>query len=677
MTKKKPSSEAMATAFLTVLSLVGGLAVACTAGVGTRTVSRAAAQPPPPPPVAASPSPSPTAEPTVPPDRPRLRFPADAVVDVKAAYGARGDGSTDDTAALQKAITENPDRTVYLPAGTYLVSRALEARTRGGAWQSGLRLVGEDRDSTVVKLKDKASGFTNRWNPRPLLRTGNAPVTAAGPGRPETNAAFGNMIDNVTVDTGDNAGAVGVDFAGSDVASLRRLTVKGDGTDGITLTRAFPGPALLSRVEVRGFDHGIRVGQGQYGLTLEHITLTDQNISGLENGGNVLAIHDLSSNNTVPAVRSMDRQGFVTLIDATLGGGSADFSAIQSNGELLARRVRSTGYRSALTQGGKIVPGAEAQQYVSRPAYVLAPEAPSQAVDLGIRDTPEYFPADPATWASAVAFGARPDDDTDDTDAIQKAVDAGKPVVYLPAGRYVVSRTIRVHGAVRLFAGLGSTVAPGGTAFGDAAHPTALLQVDDVTGPDVTISGLTVGKGEKSPGLIGVVQHTARPLVLRDVACCGSAYTASFHAQPGAGPLYVENVSASRWQFDQPQQVWARQLNHEDTDARDRTVRIRNAAATLWVLGLESEQNGPVLRAEGSGRTEVLGGAVYESGSGNDVAFEATGDASVALSFATTGPASSVYRVLVRQHRGAAGRDLARTQAVWRGDGRTVPLYTG
>jgi hypothetical protein len=56
-------------------------------------------------------------------------FPDDAgVIDVtRPPYNARGDGRTDDTAAIQKALTDNAleNRIIYLPNGTYRISNTL------------------------------------------------------------------------------------------------------------------------------------------------------------------------------------------------------------------------------------------------------------------------------------------------------------------------------------------------------------------------------------------------------------------------------------------------------------------------------------------------------------------------------------------------------------------------
>lgn len=64
------------------------------------------------------------------------------VNDVKA-FGAKGDGKADDTAAIQAAIDGLPEAggTVSLPPGTYMVNRLL---LKGGA-----SLVGAGRTSTM------------------------------------------------------------------------------------------------------------------------------------------------------------------------------------------------------------------------------------------------------------------------------------------------------------------------------------------------------------------------------------------------------------------------------------------------------------------------------------------------------------------------------------------------
>lgn len=118
-----------------------------------------------------------------------------------------------------------------------------------------------------------------------------------------------------------------------------------------------------------------------------------------------------------------------------------------------------------------------------------APGPRQQAVLLWMRKNQpataggKRFPADAVLAITAPPCNARPGDGEDDTAAIQRAMDAGKPTVYFPIGRtYFVSDTIIVRGAVRQILGLGAEISLGaaGQPFlrsGESA--TALPHRDD------------------------------------------------------------------------------------------------------------------------------------------------------------------------------------------------------
>jgi sugar lactone lactonase YvrE len=90
------------------------------------------------------------------------------------ALGARGDGKTDDTVALQQAVDQN--QTIYLPMGRYLVTDTLRLRPDSV-------LIGLHPSATQLVLPDGTPAFQGAGGPKALLeapRGGSTIVIGVG-----------------------------------------------------------------------------------------------------------------------------------------------------------------------------------------------------------------------------------------------------------------------------------------------------------------------------------------------------------------------------------------------------------------------------------------------------------------------------------------------------------------
>jgi hypothetical protein len=609
-------------------------------------------------------------------------FPLDSgMVNIKTQYGAKGDGITDDTEAIQLAISatvHHPQagpRIIFFPAGTYLVSRPLVEKDLKSQWNSLLTLQGENRATTMIRLKDN----------NPLYQSASALTDvlelASQHGKPNGggNAAFDNNIFDMTIDVGrGNPGAVALDFLGNNYCALRNVTLQSSdpshaGAIGLSLLRYASGPCLMKNLVINGFDYGIKVANNEYSLTFEDLTLLNQNRHGIYNANNVLSIRHLFSTNSVPAIYNANAAGLVTLIGAILQGGSPQSSAIQNQGTLYAREVTSSGYASALQGQGSTI-----AEYDSGPV-VTQFGGKAASLNLPVEETPFFEDSNVNNWKSVIAYGADPTGMADSSVAIQAAIDSGATTVYFPTGVYLVARTIVVGGKVRTLEGFDSSLNPAGEVFSHTDSPAPLLRIEAGTA-DVTLDHFRMGafSPHPSPGVIFVQQGSERPLVLRDSVIGGAPTTIAYqNTSRGTGTLFVENVAAAPWQIGFPQNVFARQINPES----NRTIKITNKGGKLWILGLKTEGIGTNIETEQGGSTEVLGGLIYPvwKTSADSVSFVVK-DSRASFIYAVSNyrpvASSGNFALQVEETQGGVEKSLPSTPLPARGLGTIVALYS-
>ncbi len=632
------------------------------------------------------------------------------VLDVtKPPFNAKGDGKTDDTKALCDAMrfvrenyshlkpghgysngawTRMYDRTwiIYLPDGEYLVSDTISQGWPARAydvvkgWRDlgrhkfdkpedeapelklqgeenfGIIVVGQSRDKTTIRLKDNSPGF-EKGSDKAVLQYYLLKVGSS--------VNCGNYAQNLTIQTGSgNPGAVGMKWNSSNWGGIYNVAIRsgdGSGRAGLMVDRR-NAHGYQHDIVVDGFDVGVELTSGGATVVvLEYATLTNQRVTAIRIGrtsifcGRKLLIRD------APQAVKVGPQSHVCLFDSEAVSDKTGGAAIEVEdsgriitkdvtevGHLLARDIRLSGYSPAVTKNKQtVVSGNFIEEYASDTPVSVYADGPGKTLRLPVKEWPVILPdSDLSKWANVSDFGAVGDGLTDDTAAVQRAMNSGKPVVYFPKSNYAIFGTVNIPATVKIVDFMWASV-----------YRTDPNQKPNLTEKE-SLALEIVGEPPEAvvPGLFRVAEASGEPLALRQCVNAGGVFLDheadrtvvledlitwfghNYYLASGPDMLFKgpAAIHTSRWRLyrnTKPEgkrkevfanmvqmfalggaegslavknvNAWVRQVDNEYN-----TVELAFANSDAWILGFKSE--GPktttYFQASDHARLELFGG---------------------------------------------------------------------
>jgi sugar lactone lactonase YvrE len=502
-------------------------------------------------------------------------------------FGVRADGVGDDTAAIQAAIDKAEGG---VREGIVLISSGRYRLTHTVYLWPGVRLIGYGETRPVFVLADNTPGFQSGVgvmfmftgaSPAAIIRFGKrVPFPPPGSVPPNNNIAdadedtFYSAMSNIDFEIGaGNPAAIAIRFHVAQHAYLSHMDFH-------------TGSGLAALTEVGNEAEDLHFYGGRYGILTDktspawQFTLIDSVFDGQRDAAvrehevGLTLIRDAFRN--VPVAIDIDPH-----YSDEMWAKDCRFEQVSKAAVIISNEkspLTEIGFENAVLndvptfalfrESGKTVPGKGAIYQVADFNYGLIVPGEGMTGTIGQRydavalsslpaQLPPAIPPLPPTadWVNVHKLGVVGDGTTDDTAAIQKAIDTNR-VLYFPSGHYRVSDTltlkldtvlIGLHPTLTQFDLEDST--PG---FQGVGAPRAVISAppsdSNVAGANM-ISGFGVYTGGINPRAVGVLWQAGAGSLIDDIRFLGGHGTGF---NPYNNSHTADSVLSKRWDGQYP-----------------------------------------------------------------------------------------------------------------------------
>ncbi|KAI1467049.1 glycoside hydrolase family 55 protein [Daldinia caldariorum] len=433
-------------------------------------------------------------------------------------YGAKGDGTTDDTDAINKAVQDGQNRCImhcdsrttapallYFPPGVYMVSKpiiqsyytqfvgdALDIPTLKATpdfdgmavidanpydytvdpaanWYINQNNFFRQVRNFIIDIKDMpiTKGAGIHWQVAQATSLQNI-VFEMNPDTSEQNVQKGLYIENGSggfmADLTFNGGGIGADI-GSQQYTSRNMTFNNCNT---AIHMIWNWLWLMQDITINGGKLGIDMTSDSLEtIKVGSLLLVDSKISNVEVGISTLYKPDLPDTN---GTLIMDNVDMTQSVPTAIKYAKDNTTVLEGNQKIVgfAQGRQYTGTTGKAVQTNK--------QSIRKPNALLDGNG-----KIFTRVKPQYETVSSSKFVSVKTAGAKGDGKTDDTAAIQKIFNDAKEgdIIYFDHGAYLVSDTVKIPKNIKITGEMWPLLMATGTKFADQSKPVPVFQVGE------------------------------------------------------------------------------------------------------------------------------------------------------------------------------------------------------